>query len=106
VGVNATKRKLQTLVRFRVNEVVNLPLKYQYKYEWDKLKWHFFHDFNPIHDRITLKDVSDRYNVPYQTVRRYAAKDRWHGDRAWMRAFQERESADQIVREALGIEVR
>lgn len=35
---------------------------------------------------ISLKDISERFNIPYQTVRRHAAAHDWHGKRysAWI----------------------
>ncbi len=86
-----------------------MPKAYDYKYPWDEMKWHFFHENKPGQKKVSLKDVSKRYNVPYQTARRYAAKDNWHGDRAWMWAFRDQPKteedrarrANEIVRESL-----
>ncbi len=66
-----------------------MPQAFDFKYSWDELKWYFFHENTPGEKLISLKDVSEVYGVPYQTVRRYAAKDNWHGDRAWMFAFRD-----------------
>ena len=56
------------------------------KYPWDEMKEYFFMQHDPPHNKITLRDVSERFNVPYQTVRRVAGKENWHGDRAVFRS--------------------
>jgi hypothetical protein len=45
------------------------------KYDWSTAERSFIQA--PDRDRVTLKDISSRHNIPYQTIRRYAAKHRW-----------------------------
>ncbi len=33
------------------------------------------------HHGLTLKEISERLSIPYQSVRRYAAKYEWHNKR-------------------------
>lgn len=35
---------------------------------------------------VSLKDVSKRFCIPYQSVRRRAAKEQWHLIREWQEA--------------------
>lgn len=53
------------------------------KYDWDNVEAYFFNT-----DDVTLKDISETFNIPYVTVRRYAASQDWHGRkyRAWLEA--------------------
>jgi hypothetical protein len=55
------------------------------KYDWKTVE-KFFLDYDS-ESRITLKDISERFNIPYQTVRRYAAAHKWHSKRyrAWVK---------------------
>ncbi|WP_338754880.1 hypothetical protein [Bacillus sp. FJAT-52991] len=49
------------------------------KYDWNAVE-QFFID-SGYESRVSLKDVSERFNIPYQTVRRYAAAHKWHSKR-------------------------
>lgn len=52
------------------------------KHDWDKVKQHFV-----TGDKKTLKAVAAFFNIPYQSVRRKAAKERWAGCRLVYREF-------------------
>lgn len=45
------------------------------KYNWDVVERYFIDSGEQ--SGITLKDVSEKFDIPYQTVRRYAAKREW-----------------------------
>lgn len=53
------------------------------KYEWEAIEEYFI---NHVEQRVSLKDISKIFRIPYQTVRRYAAKHKWHSKRfkAWI----------------------
>ncbi|WP_042375315.1 hypothetical protein [Neobacillus jeddahensis] len=55
------------------------------KYDWDKVESYFMEV--GFESRISLKDIGDRFFIPYQTVRRYAAAHEWHNRRyrAWVK---------------------
>jgi hypothetical protein len=36
-------------------------------------------------ENCTLKDIAERYNIPYQSVRRYASKNQWRKKREYWR---------------------
>lgn len=61
------------------------------KYDWKKAE-QFFMD-SGYESRLSLKDISERFNIPYQTVRRYAAAHKWHSKRyrTW---FKEKHGMD------------
>lgn len=46
------------------------------KHNWQLIKQTFV-----TGDKTTLKALASRFNVPYQSVRRKAAKEDWHGCR-------------------------
>lgn len=52
------------------------------KYDWEEVERYFM-----AGNDITLRDVSERFNIPYQTVRRYAGNNEWHSKRyrAWIK---------------------
>jgi hypothetical protein len=54
------------------------------KYNWEQVE-HFFIEAGE-QSGVSLKDVSKHFNIPYQTVRRYAAAHKWHSKRyrAWL----------------------
>lgn len=47
------------------------------KYDWDWMREYYARSCK---SRTSLKDVSELFNVPYQTVRRVAAKENWVGN--------------------------
>jgi hypothetical protein len=49
------------------------------KYDWNAAETFFIEA--GYESRITLKEVSERFNIPYQSLRRYAAKHEWHNKR-------------------------
>lgn len=49
------------------------------KYNWQSVECYFMN--MGYTSRFSLKDVSERFNIPYQTVRRYAAAHKWHSKR-------------------------
>jgi predicted 3-demethylubiquinone-9 3-methyltransferase (glyoxalase superfamily) len=55
------------------------------KYDWETAE-QFFLDLGE-ESEISLKGISERFNIPYQTVRRYAAAHKWHSKRyrAWIK---------------------
>ncbi len=60
-----------------------------------------------INSRPSLKDVSELFGVPYQTVRRIAAKENWIGDVAVCRCaelikyFHDTEYQEQYLKLAI-----
>lgn len=50
------------------------------------------------HPRVSLKDISIRFGIPYQSVRRYAAKRRWNSRRE--RAYYARRQSRYPLRVA------
>ncbi|MBK5482990.1 hypothetical protein JFV29_14170 [Peribacillus sp. TH16] len=54
------------------------------KYDWKAVESYFLEAGHQ--SRISLREVSERYDIPYQSVRRYAAKREWHNirHRAWI----------------------
>lgn len=52
-------------------------------YDWHTIEQEFIHDNVPLHNGITLKTVAVKHGIPYQTVRRKAAADKWHSNRYW-----------------------
>lgn len=49
------------------------------KYNWNVAEDYFISSGH--RSGVTLKDVSEKYDIPYQTVRRYAATHQWHNKR-------------------------
>jgi len=49
------------------------------KYNWNLAEEYFICSGHG--SGVTLKDVSNKYSIPYQTVRRYAAVNQWHNKR-------------------------
>ncbi|WP_375199493.1 hypothetical protein [Bacillus sp. RS11] len=47
------------------------------KYDWDWMREYYVR--SQQNSRTSLKDVSKLFGVPYQTVRRIAAKENWIG---------------------------
>lgn len=50
-------------------------------YNWHDIEQDFIHDCTPLNNGVTLKTIADKYGIPYQTVRRKAAADKWHSKR-------------------------
>lgn len=46
------------------------------KYDWSAAESSYI-NAPDMGRRVSLRDISDQYNIPYQTVRRYAAKYKW-----------------------------
>lgn len=66
------------------------------KYDWDQAEQFFM---KPGEGKeVSLKDVSERFNIPYQTVRRYAAAQEWHSKRyrAWIKREHGMEFNDHL----------
>lgn len=55
------------------------------KYDWKAAEEYFFSNLKP--NGISLREISERHKIPYQTVRRYAAENEWHTKRyrAWVK---------------------
>ncbi|OJH16024.1 hypothetical protein BLX88_26035 [Bacillus obstructivus] len=55
------------------------------KYDWNSIERYFMECGQE--SGITLKDISDNFVIPYQSIRRYAAKHNWHSKRysAWIK---------------------
>lgn len=54
------------------------------KYDWKAVEEFYLEgDYT---ERLSFKQISEVFNIPYQTVRRYAAKHDWHNKkyRAWI----------------------
>jgi len=56
------------------------------KYDWDWMREYYAR--SQQNSRTSLKDVSELFGVPYQTVRRVAAKENWVGDFAICRCAE------------------
>jgi hypothetical protein len=52
---------------------LNVPIE---KYDWEAVEQDFMRVGHG--SRVSLKAISNRHGIPYQTVRRYAAKNEWH----------------------------
>lgn len=54
------------------------------KYDWQAVEQYFIN--TNLDEKLSLKDVSEIFGIPYQTVRRYAAEHKWHSKRykEWM----------------------
>ena len=46
---------------------------------------------------VTLEDVAKRFDIPYQSVRRRAAKERWRLIREWKRVDPDCETVDEYI---------
>lgn len=46
---------------------------------------------------VFLQDVAERFNIPYQSVRRRAAKERWRLIREWQDIEPELSSVDEYI---------
>lgn len=53
-------------------------------YDWHPIEQEFIHDNVPLHNGVTLKTIALKYGIPYQTVRRKAAADKWHSNRYFL----------------------
>jgi hypothetical protein len=47
------------------------------KYDWPTVESFFFN----AGDKSSLKEISEQFKIPYQSVRRYAAQQDWHRKR-------------------------
>ena len=56
------------------------------KYDWDWMREYYAR--SQENSRTSLKDVSEIFEVPYQTVRRVAAKENWIGNVAVCRCAE------------------
>jgi hypothetical protein len=88
---NNINNDINTTVNNTVSNNVNINVSINFevgllnrKYDWEKAE-KFFID-SGFESRISLKDISQQLNIPYQTVRRYAAAHEWHNRRyrAWV----------------------
>ena len=48
------------------------------EHDWLNAEIHFI--VSP--ERLTLKDIADQFEIPYQSVRRYASKNNWNEKRS------------------------
>lgn len=68
------------------------------KYEWEPIE----RAYVDAEQRTTLKIISERFNIPYQTIRRYAATHGWEGKRLLRRSIAEGEiQAANLMRRSL-----
>lgn len=51
------------------------------KYDWDEAKVFF------LRSGVSLKRVSEVLNIPYQTVRRRSAQEKWQSDWCYLRMY-------------------
>ncbi|UDK95242.1 hypothetical protein EYB33_02780 [Lysinibacillus sphaericus] len=56
------------------------------KYDWDWMREYYAR--SQKNSRTSLKDVSELFGVPYQTIRRVAAKENWIGNVAVCRCAE------------------
>ncbi|WP_046178845.1 hypothetical protein [Domibacillus tundrae] len=66
------------------------------KYDWDQVEQFFMTAEGS--GRISLKEVGERFNIPYQTVRRHASTHDWHSKRyrAWIKREHGMEFEDHL----------
>ncbi|OKL38348.1 hypothetical protein [Domibacillus mangrovi] len=66
------------------------------KYDWEQAERYFIGSGEE--SGLTLKDTSEQFNIPYQTVRRYAAAHKWHSRRyrAWIKKKHGMEFEDHL----------
>ena len=64
-------------------------------YDWEAAKEYYISAGWP--SNVFLQDVAERYNIPYQTVRRRAAKERWRLIREWKSVEPELKSVDEYI---------
>ncbi|NRD81146.1 hypothetical protein HPT25_28040 [Bacillus sp. BRMEA1] len=55
------------------------------KYDWKKVEAYFMNA--GFESRLSLMEIGLKFNIPYQSVRRYAAAHDWHNRRyrAWVK---------------------
>ncbi len=46
---------------------------------------------------VTLQDVAERYGIPYQSVRRRAARDKWRLIREWKSADPDCKTLEEFL---------
>lgn len=56
-----------------------------FKYDWDEVERYFL----GAGLKSSLKEVSEKFRIPYQTVRRHAAAHKWHRRRFKIKFEQE-----------------
>lgn len=71
------------------------------KYDWKKIEQHFLEN-----KQCSLKLLSETFEIPYQSVRRYAGKNKWHNLRYRKRIEEEHgmryeEYIQNLYREAM-----
>jgi len=57
-----------------------------FKFDWDWMREYYSR--SQKNSRTSLKDISELFGVPYQTVRRVAAKENWIGNVAVCRCAE------------------
>lgn len=79
-------------------------------YDWHRIEQDFITDNEPLHNGVTLKTIAEKYDIPYQTVRRKAAADEWHSKRYWLWKYKNtsfgRDYIRRIDRKIARIEAR
>jgi hypothetical protein len=65
-----------------------------YKYDWIRAERNYMDA--GYGSGVTLKVISERHGIPYQTVRRYAAKNRWNVMR-WLKRYPPSERKEIII---------
>lgn len=53
-------------------------------YDWSIIAEDFITNNVPYRNGVTLKTIAEKYGIPYQTVRRRAAAEKWHSDRYFL----------------------
>lgn len=74
------------------------------KHDWDQAE-QFFIEAGEM-SGVSLQDISERFHIPYQSVRRYAAAHKWHSRRyrAWVKerhGMEYGEYIEGVYREAM-----
>lgn len=66
------------------------------KYDWGAAEDFFIQ--SGFESRLSLKEIGERFNIPYQSVRRYAAAHNWHNRRyrAWVEEKHGMSFADHL----------
>lgn len=45
-------------------------------YDWETVEQYFFKKGHK--NKVSLRNISEKFDIPYQSVRRYAAQHQWH----------------------------
>jgi len=64
-------------------------------YEWGKAKSYYINA--GWLSGVSMRDVAKRFSIPYQTVRRRAAKEQWRLIREWQSVDETCETVEEYI---------